>query len=486
VIDKPSGLHDRDAEWGALTGFTGQRRTGATLGLVYGRRRQGKTYLLAQLARATNGFMFTAAQQSGVQNLRDLSAAYHAYVGRPGVEFTDWRSAVDSLFRLGEERTTTVVLDEFSYLIDGVESLPSLVQIAMAPGTRAAESSRTRMILCGSALTTMRNILRGTAPLRGRASLELLVNPFDFRDAAAFWGVEGDPELAFRLHALVGGTPAYLGMSGGRPASRREFDRWVCGHLLDPANAMYHEGNVLLYQEPEVTDPALYFAVLTAISRGAHRRSEMANTLGRTDAALTHPLTVLESLRLIHRDDDALRDRRPVYRIAEPVIRLHQLVIAPNEAVLALRLAERVWTAQADTVSSRIYGPHFEDLARDWCLAYADPETIGGLPSVVRPATLACRTHKQGHELDVVAIQVTPGEADRILAIGEAKASTRPVEVAELARLDHLRELLPSGGAALPRLLIFGRAGFSPALRRAADGRTDVSLIDLGRLYRGG
>ena len=40
------------------------------------------------------------------------------------------------------------------------------------------------MILCGSALTTMRNILRGTAPLPGRASLELHVNPFEMRSPA--------------------------------------------------------------------------------------------------------------------------------------------------------------------------------------------------------------------------------------------------------------------------------------------------------------
>ena len=55
----------------------------------------------------------------------------------------------------------------------------------------------------------MRGLLGGTAPLRGRAKLELLVQPFDFREAADFWGVLGDPELAFQLHALVGGTPAY-------------------------------------------------------------------------------------------------------------------------------------------------------------------------------------------------------------------------------------------------------------------------------------
>jgi hypothetical protein len=56
------------------------------------------------------------------------------------------------------------------------------------------------------------NLLAGHAPLRGRASLELLVHPFGYRDAARFWGA-ADPELAALLHSVVGGTPAY----------RREF-----------------------------------------------------------------------------------------------------------------------------------------------------------------------------------------------------------------------------------------------------------------------
>lgn len=487
-LPKPSTLHDRDAEWRALMSFVGHTDPGATLGLLYGRRRQGKTYLLAQLVQALGGFMFTGIQQSGIQNLRDLSRAYHEFVDRPGAEFADWRAAVDALLRLGEEREAPVpvVLDEFSYLLDSVEGLASVIQVALAPQSRAGRQGRTRLILCGSALTTMRNVLRGTAPLRGRASLEMQVNPFGFRNAAEFWGVSGDPDLAFRLHALVGGTPAYREMSGATPSSGRDFDRWVVSHLLDPASAMYHEGNVLLYQEPEITDPALYFAVLSAISRGARRRSEIAAALARPDSALTHPLGVLESLLLIRRDEDALRRQRPVYRIAEPVIRLHRLVISTNEALLALRQADRVWAASADTVNSKIYGPHLEDLAREWCLAHADAQSLGGLPTRAGPATLACREHRQGHELDVVAVRSTPGEPDRVLAIGEVTATTSPVGESELARLDHLRDLLPRDRVAEPpRLLLFARAGFTPALHATARSRPDVELIDLERLYHG-
>lgn len=114
----------------------------------------------------------------------------------------------------------------------------------------------------------MRRLLDGTAPLRGRAQLDLMLRSFRFRDAAEFWGLAGRPEVAFRLNALVGGTPAYRDMCVRGPRTVAGFDEWVADRLLDPGQVMFDEGDVLLHQQPELMDPALYFAVLGAISRG--------------------------------------------------------------------------------------------------------------------------------------------------------------------------------------------------------------------------
>ncbi len=102
-----------------------------------------------------------------------------------------------------------------------------MLQRVLSPRSQARLSGQVRRILCGSAFTVMRGLLAGSAPLRGRAKLELLVHPFDFRDAADFWGVLDEPELAFRLHALVGGTSAYRAMCIDRPRCVDEFDDWV-------------------------------------------------------------------------------------------------------------------------------------------------------------------------------------------------------------------------------------------------------------------
>ena len=53
---KPGDMFDRDFEWVELVSFAADARPGATLGVVSGRRRQGKTFLLRALCQATGGF----------------------------------------------------------------------------------------------------------------------------------------------------------------------------------------------------------------------------------------------------------------------------------------------------------------------------------------------------------------------------------------------------------------------------------------------
>ncbi|MBV9448339.1 MAG: ATP-binding protein [Streptosporangiaceae bacterium] len=487
MVDKPGQLFDRETEWAELTEFATSDELGATLGLVYGRRRQGKTLLLELLALELGGFMFAATQQSEAQNLADLGAAYAAYRGlRQPVMFTGYREAIDEMLLLGAERSTAVIIDEFPYLVAVTPALPSYLQQALSPMGNARQGTRTRMVLCGSALTTMAQLLGGGAPLRGRARLELVVRPFGFREAAEFWDVAHDPELAFRLHALTGGTPAYKDMCGGAgPRSLADFGSWVQRRLLNPASAMFREGGLLLREEPSITDPTSYAATLGAISAGANRRSEIAAALGRPASAIAHLLDGLEDVGLIEQLDDALRGKRSVFRIAEPIVRLHQLITARYEPELVAGRANRVWERSAATVSAKILGPHFEELARQWCMHYADEQTLGAIPGAVRPTEIACREHQGGHELDLVVTEA-PSDKSLILAIGEAKETNAAVGQAQLRRLEHLRGLLPSTRVDLPpKLLLFSRSGFTPGLTEEANARPDVELATLERVYRG-
>lgn len=91
-------------------------------------------------------------------------------------------------------------------------------------------------------MSVMGRLLAGSAPLRGRASLELIVRPLDHRAAARFWGIT-DPRLAVLVHSIVGGTPAYRRefVAGDGPASLADFDSWVLRAVLNPQVPLFRE-----------------------------------------------------------------------------------------------------------------------------------------------------------------------------------------------------------------------------------------------------
>jgi hypothetical protein len=60
-----------------------------------------------------------------------------------------------------------IVIDEFPYLMKASPALPSLIQRALGP-RGYAQQSRARLLLSGSAMSVMGNLLGGSAPLRGR------------------------------------------------------------------------------------------------------------------------------------------------------------------------------------------------------------------------------------------------------------------------------------------------------------------------------
>src|SRR6202050_3580298 len=221
---KPPHLFGRDTEWTGLVAFATDARPGATLGVVSGRRRQGKSYLLQAMATALGGIYFPALELTETVSLRLFADELIRFSGSPVPPFRDWLDAIAYLCRLAGDRVVPVVIDEFPSLVKASPGLPSIIQRELGPGGSGA-ASRVRLLLCGSAMSVMAGLLSGRAPLRARAGLELIIQPFGYRDAARFWGIT-DPRLAVLVHSVAGGTPAYRRelVREDTPAGLADFD----------------------------------------------------------------------------------------------------------------------------------------------------------------------------------------------------------------------------------------------------------------------
>jgi AAA+ ATPase superfamily predicted ATPase len=490
AVPKPDYIFDRVSEWQALSEFATDERQGATLGVVSGRRRQGKTLLLESMCEELDGLYFTVPEDMpATEHLRRLAEAMAGFTGGLPPRLDSWDDAIDALFMLGKDRPTLVVLDEFPYMARSTDGLPSIIQHALSPRGMARTQSRTRLILCGSSITFMSQLMSGSAALFGRARLSMMVQAFDFRMAAQYWGVDHDLRLAAALFAVTGGTPAYIEYASGVPQSLDEFDGWVTRNLLNSNNMLFRQPRMLLSEDSSFSHIGMYGTVLTAIAEGSHTVSTIASRVGKSAADINHYVKGLLDGGFLWHCEDAFKDKRAEYQIADPLVRFHHAIVYPNWARLEPyrpQRAERLWASSRPVFTSQVVGPSFEQMCRAWTEEFADPdETLGGIPASVAQAVLSDRMGRSQVQLDLVV----KDSRREVLAIGEVKSGetmttrhlTRLREAAELLRAQHK---IPED--AQPRLLLFSGAGFTPELTEAeaASDRT-VQLIGLDRLYVG-
>lgn len=489
-MQRPAEMFDRDYEWAELSRFAAHAGREPILGVVSGRRRQGKTFLLDALCRAADGFYFAATEATEAESLHQFGTALSHFLGEPVPRrFAGWDEAVATLMSLASGgQPIPVVLDEFPYLAKASPHLPSLIQRALDPSGRR-EGSPVRLLLCGSALSFMGNLLVGNAPLRGRASLELVVPTLDFRLARDFWEIN-DLRLALLTNSVVGGTPAYRReyTLGDAPADLDDFGPWVVRNVLNPSRPLFREARFLLAEEPDLRDTALYHGVLSAIAEGNNTRGGIASYLARKSTDLSHALTVLEDVGMVIREQDAFHGKRSAYRITEPLLAFYHAIMRPEWTDLERPgHAEQVWQRMQPTFRSKVLGPHFEQMARSWTRWHASPDTLGGNRTRVASGVLPDPGNRASHELDVVVFSRDHDGREKLLAIGEAKSSDI-LGRSHLARLENLRTLLARRDERADehmKLLLFTGNEVMPELAEQARNRPDVELVTLERLYNG-
>jgi hypothetical protein len=486
-LRKPASIIGRDLEWQVLERFLrpGDDDT-LKIGIVSGRRRAGKTHLLAAAAKTVGGLYHVCVQEEGDLSARArFAAAIAAHGGITGATTADWESLLTSALEVAARTSPAgspplLIIDEFPYAMAKAPQLPGILQLLYDRAQRG-EAPGGRVVLCGSSLSVMRDLLSGTKPLRGRAMVDLKLGPLDYRQTAALWGI-ADAETNLKVHSCVGGYPGYKRLIDHTPQSPAEFDQWVPETLLSTGFGAFTTAEVdyLLREDPRITDRSAYHDVLGAIARGSTTLAKIGAESGRSKDAVRPLLSTLEASGYIARRTDLVRGRSSI-AVRDPIIRFDRLITAPRAGQLELGRSEQVWTAMRDTFRSQILGPHFEELSREWVHRFA-PDELGRPEGFgeVGTANVHDNAGRARFEVDVLAV-----EGKTVNFIGEAKATGQRQGVAALSRLQEIRDVLTrfgyrTGDAVLG---VFSLTGFSPDLAAAAERDPAVVLVDLDRLY---
>lgn len=458
-----------------------------TLGLVYGRRRIGKSTLLDQLAAERGGFYWEATRTETTVQLARLGEALGEHLGVGPLALAGWEDAFRALLRLGSEKPVPVILDEFGHVLEAAPGVDSVAATSLGPAAQRTRPGQARIILCGSAIALLAALTAGEAPLRGRAGLELVMQPHDFRDAAS-WLTSKDLALAVQVYAIIGGVIGYATdmVDFDLPTGPKDFARWVAARVLAPAATLHHEATTLLAEDPTLTggSPLLHHGILGGIANGSVTAGTIAKHVGRSVPSIDPALRRLIAAGFVLRHADPIRAQRPMYSLADPFLQFHYAVLEPHGVLLRERDPRSAWDERlAVTYQSRVLGPVFEEQSRAWVRRFASTVTLGGPADHVGPTVVSVGGIER--QIDVVAatgpIDAAPGDRT-VLALGEAKAG-ETVGTGILTGLERVRAAL-GHRAAGAKLLLFGPA-FTAELKSLAYRRSDVELIDHERLYQG-
>ena len=380
-------------------------------GVLWGRRRVGKTRLLTEWCRHNDGVYAVADQSAPALQRRYLASALALRLpGFDEVEYPDWRALLRRLDRDAHSLgwRGPLIVDELPYLVAAQPEILAVLQNWLDSPTR-----QVGLVACGSSTRMMHSaVLDSGAPLYGRAGEAFPVHPLRPGFLAEVFPRATARELV-SAYAVWGGMPRYweLAESFGA-ASSAAVDTLV----LDPKGPLHREPDRLL--QAETPSATALRPLLDVIGNGAHRVSEIAGRLGRQASSLAGPLATLGEMGLIRREtpfgSDPKSGKRSLYQIADPFLRFWFRVVAPNRSLLAAAPREtrlEIWQRHRTQLEAYAW----EELCR-----MAVPNLHRAVPAIAAFGPLGeAQRYWRGNdpELDIVARSVAGPD----ILVGEAK-----------------------------------------------------------------
>lgn len=436
----------------------------AELFVLYGRRRVGKTELLAHFCEGKRHIFFVADQVSEQVLRTNLSKAVNEVLfgaGQSGAIYSTWEDLFDTLARQSLSERLIVVLDEFPYL---VTAYPPLASILQRLWDQSLKNSQIMLILNGSYIGMMEETVLGyKAPMYGRRTAQYLLEPLEFLDAQSFF-MPYDPGDRLRAYAVYGGTPAYLQTI--RPDV--PLDENILDGILQRGSTLYDEVRFVLQQE--LREPRNYYAVLQALASSNTRSNEIKQATGLEN--ITPYLETLQQLHLIERvvpvtETQPHKSRRGLYRLKDNYLRFWFRFVLPNRSQLERGATKAVFSTsiqpELDHFASSVYEQVCQQIlwkmGLDGRLPFM-PKHIGGWWQANR-------------EVDIVVV----GE-DQLMLV-ECKWSNRAVGTDILSELEaKAKDVLHEAGGNKISFALCSRSGFTENMQALAKSRQDVLLWD--------
>ncbi len=284
----------------------------ASLIIIYGRRRVGKTELVKQIIKKDTIYIYIPNQSKDSLYAFLAEALYQQNKDPMLVDFR-FRNLHQFFEYLKNKEYKRIIIDEFQRL----EREKGALSILQHYWDEHFSKSKVKLILLGSSISmTQKLILSYNGPLFGRRTLEMFIEPFELGGIMQ-WFKNYDIEEVIRIYSVFGGTPAYLQHYDSSLSLMQNIE----ANILTKGKPLYNEVEQLL--NIETRQPGTYLNILKQISLGKTKLNDLFNKTGIERTKLSFYLGVLQrDLTLIKKEcpitEDQTRSKKGIYMLDDP------------------------------------------------------------------------------------------------------------------------------------------------------------------------
>jgi len=273
-------FYDREREIEFLRQTLEKSKTGARFTVITGRRRIGKTLLVAKAYENTTMLYFFVARKSESELCDSFIEEIKEKLDIPLPESNviSFASVFEYLMQLSVEKNFTLFIDEFQEFLKVNKSVFSDMQRIW---DKYEKRSKINLIVCGSIFSMMHKIFKDRKePLYGRCTDELRVKPFTptvLKMILSDVNPNYCNEDLLALFSITGGVAKYVQLLIDDKAFTKKK---ILANVISENSVFISEGKNSLVEEFG-KDYGIYFSILSCIARGKNTRNEIETAIGR-------------------------------------------------------------------------------------------------------------------------------------------------------------------------------------------------------------
>lgn len=331
--------------------------------VIRGRRRVGKSTLLKEFCKdKKNVIFFTAQETTKKENLELFSKQINNYF-KNNATYTNFQDLFTDIFEESQKKKIILVIDEFPYLAKSDKSIMSKLQNVI---DKYNEDSKMFLILCGSSVSFMEDkVLAYKAPLYGRSTGQMKIEPFFLKDAKKYFENYNDIDKVI-TYSVFGGIPAYLKYIN----PRKNIKYNIIENFFDSDNLIYDEPNNLLKEE--LREPAIYNSIINAIATGSSKLNEISTKTGIENAKTVVYIKKLIELEIIKKEKpitEKENNKKSIYIINDNLFKFWYKFIVQNKTSIEFNYnKEELYDEIIKPYLEDFTGKIFENICKEFFL----------------------------------------------------------------------------------------------------------------------